>query len=131
MAPVKLKQPPNSAAQTITSSQDARILVRETIRISANLASSPPACSSSSSVTAVDGLGLRSEEVKFGLVQDEFVDSSLRLICCEEIDGRRWKYLAENDGSGQFKNGSIRAVGLQSPQAPIDVSFHSQGSHFG
>lgn len=120
MAPVKLKQPPNSAAQTITSSQDARILVRETIRISANLASSPPACSSSSSVTAVDGLGLRSEEVKFGLVQDEFVDSSLRLICCEEIDGRRWKYLAENDGSGQFKNGSIRAVGLQSPQAPID-----------
>ncbi|KAJ6928221.1 hypothetical protein NC651_012047 [Populus alba x Populus x berolinensis] len=54
------------------------------------------------------------------LVQDEFLGSTLRLICCEEIDGRRWKYVAERDASGLFKKNSIRAVGLQTPQAPVE-----------
>ena len=51
------------------------------------------------------------------------MDSSLRLICCEEIDGRRWKYFAESGGSKRLKKGSIRAVSLQSPQAPVEVSL--------
>ncbi|KAK9286852.1 hypothetical protein L1049_015258 [Liquidambar formosana] len=120
MAPIKLKQAPNSAAQTLTTSQDARLLVRETIRISANLASSssPSPPSAPSSVSSL----VTSEARNLGFVEEQFIDSSLRLICCEEIDGRRWKYVAENDGSGRFKKGrgSIRAVSLQTPQDPVD-----------
>ncbi|GJY21337.1 protein root UVB sensitive 6 [Tanacetum coccineum] len=85
---------------TPSSSQDAHLLVRETLRISANLASSP----------APQDAIKRVED-------DEFVDASLRLICYEEVDGRRFKYL---------RNASfIRAVSLQSRQAPVDelVSF--------
>ncbi|KAF2294066.1 hypothetical protein GH714_007222 [Hevea brasiliensis] len=57
---------------------------------------------------------------RLGLVEEEFIDSSLRLICCEEIDGRKWKYVAENDGFGRYKKNSIRAVSLQTPQAPVE-----------
>ncbi|GMH24449.1 hypothetical protein Nepgr_026292 [Nepenthes gracilis] len=107
--PIKLKRPPTNAAQTMTtSSQEARRLARETIRISANIASAP----------AVQTLEF--PNVRLGMVEAEFLDSSLTLICCEEIDGRRWKYLAESRGSGKIKKGSIRAVSLQTPQAPID-----------
>ncbi|KAK6915831.1 Root UVB sensitive family [Dillenia turbinata] len=113
MAPIKLKQSPNS----LTSSQDAGLLLRETIRISANLAFSPETTTTATSAPESRG-------AKLGLVEDEFMDSSLRLICCEELDGRRWKYLAD-ESDGRFKKGSIRAVSLQTPQAPIDdlVSF--------
>lgn len=94
-----------------TSSQDAHLLVRETLRISANLASSaaPPAPSEDV---------IRSNEVK--RLEDQFVDASLRLICYEEVDGRRFKYLRNGPTST-----SIRAVNLQSRQAPLDelVSF--------
>ena len=107
-----MKQSPNHPAQTLnsstTSSQEARLLVRETLRISANLASSPPANQPPLSQSA--------------LLEDEFIGSTSRLICCEEIDGRRWKYVAESDASGRFKKNSIRAVGLQTPQAPVEVS---------
>ncbi|KAJ6928241.1 protein root UVB sensitive 6 [Populus alba x Populus x berolinensis] len=112
MPPIKMKQSPNHTAQTLTtsttSSQEARRLVRETLRISANLASSPspPANPPTLSQSA--------------LLEDEFLGSTLRLICCEEIDGRRWKYVAERDASGLFKKNSIRAVGLQTPQAPVE-----------
>ncbi|XP_059648320.1 protein root UVB sensitive 6-like [Cornus florida] len=113
---MKIKQSSNSASQTLTAntSQDARLLVRETLRISANLASSPPP-----STVAAESGGLR-REASSGLLDEQFVDSSLRLICCEELDGRRWKYFAETGGSMQFKKGSIRAVSLQTPQAPVD-----------
>ncbi|KAK3037754.1 hypothetical protein RJ639_031125 [Escallonia herrerae] len=112
---MKLKQPANSASQTLTAttSQDARLLVRETLRISANLASAP-------SPVAAESGGLRPQDERFRLVEEQFVDSSLRLVCCEEIDGRRWNYFAENGGSKQLKKGAIRAVSLQSPQAPVD-----------
>ncbi|KAJ6937889.1 hypothetical protein NC652_012241 [Populus alba x Populus x berolinensis] len=112
MPPIKMKRSPNHTAQTLTtsttSSQEARRLVRETLRISANLASSPspPANPPTLSQSA--------------LLEDEFLGSTLRLICCEEIDGRRWKYVAERDDSGLFKKNSIRAVGLQTPQAPVE-----------
>nr|GEV65887.1 hypothetical protein [Tanacetum cinerariifolium] len=88
---------------TPSSSQDAHLLVRETLRISANLASSP---------------------APIKRVEDEFVDASLRLICYEEVDGRRFKYL-RNGSTSSSSSSSIRAVSLQSRQAPVDelVSF--------
>lgn len=122
MAPIKLKQTPNSTAQTLTTSHDARLLVRETVRLSANLASSSSssspstAASSSSSLVSLEGRNL-------GLVENQFIDSSLRLICCEEINGRRWKYVVDKDGPKKLKMGktsSIRAISLQTPQAPVD-----------
>ncbi|XP_057529614.1 protein root UVB sensitive 6-like isoform X2 [Amaranthus tricolor] len=111
MAPMKLRQ-----SETLpSSSQDARILVRETMRISANLASAPPP-----SMPVVPPTLPESKNLRLGLVEDEFIDSSLRLICCEEIDGRRWKYVAENDSFGNLKKGSIRSVSLHTPLAPAD-----------
>ncbi|EYU35039.1 hypothetical protein MIMGU_mgv1a003370mg [Erythranthe guttata] len=118
---MKLKQPSNSASQTLTSSE-TRLLVRETFRISANLASAPPPAPA-----AADQERISLRDSNFGgLVEDQFLNSSLKLICCEEIDGRRWQYFADNEisvrsgGSKQLKKNSIRAVSLQSPQAPID-----------
>ncbi|XP_059652053.1 protein root UVB sensitive 6-like [Cornus florida] len=114
---MKLKQPSNSSPQTLTATTPSHdLLVRETLRISANLASAPPP----SVVGAENAAGLRPHEASLGIVEEQFVDSSLRLICCEEIDGRRWKYFAQNAGSRQFKKGSIRAISLQNPQAPVD-----------
>ncbi|KAL4580543.1 hypothetical protein LXL04_016741 [Taraxacum kok-saghyz] len=120
---MKFERPSSSAASqtlTSTSSQDARLLVRETLRISANLASSPPP----SVVAPPESKSL--EATSFGLVEDQFVDASLRLICYEEVDGRRFKYLAPSHGA-KFNKGSnsIRAVSLQSRKAPADefISF--------
>ncbi|KAM7470236.1 hypothetical protein LguiA_008419 [Lonicera macranthoides] len=120
---MKMKPASNSPSQTLTSaaatsSQDTRLLVRETLRISANLASAPPS-------TGQEIGGLRSGNASYGLVEERFVDSSSSLVCYEEIDGRRWKYLAQNSDFKQFKKGSIRAVSLQNPQTPVDelVSF--------
>ncbi|KAL3843632.1 hypothetical protein ACJIZ3_001035 [Penstemon smallii] len=119
---MKLKHPSNSSSQTLTS-PDTRLLVRETLRISANLASAPsPSLTENSSATERQGSGF------VGLVEPQILHSSLRLICCEEIDGRRWKYFAEDNdsvgrssiGSKQLKNNSIRVVSLQSPKAPVD-----------
>ncbi|KAK7376405.1 hypothetical protein VNO78_34691 [Psophocarpus tetragonolobus] len=83
-----MKQSAKSSS-SMTASQD--ILVRETLRMSANLASTP-------------------------LLQAPPVT----IICCEEIDGRRWKYVAETDVCGQFKKNSFRPLSLQTPQAPLD-----------
>ncbi|OVA15487.1 Vitamin B6 photo-protection and homoeostasis [Macleaya cordata] len=118
MAPIQFKQSRSSSSssstQTLTSSQDARLLVRETIRISANLASSPlPPPSTTTSLPSL-------EKESHGLVEEEFLNSSLRVICREEINGRRWKYVAETDGSGRFKNASMRSFCLQTPQDPLD-----------
>ncbi|KAL5854107.1 hypothetical protein ACOSQ4_003909 [Xanthoceras sorbifolium] len=132
--PMKLKQSPsaNSATAAAASTQDAiaaRLLVRETMRISANLATSSGSSSPMEvAASAAQQAQVRSivDDVKFGSLveggggQAQFVDSSLRLICREEIDGRRWNYVAEKDGSGRFKKNSIRALSLQSPQAPTE-----------
>ncbi|KAG4207719.1 hypothetical protein ERO13_A03G081200v2 [Gossypium hirsutum] len=107
-----------SAAQTLTS-QESRLLVRETLRISASLASNA-GLSSSTGIHEGAAIPLMDENRRMGLVGDEFRDSSLKLICCEEIDGRRWKYVAEKDSFGNFKNNSIRTVSLHTPQAPLD-----------
>ncbi|XP_010252307.1 PREDICTED: protein root UVB sensitive 6 [Nelumbo nucifera] len=130
MAPIKFKQSPTSAAQTLAGSPDARLLVRETIRISANLASAPASSASAScspstsgssppSLVAAESRDLRTA-VNFGFVEEEFIDSSLRVICREVVDGRRWKYVVERDGPGSFKKGSIRTVSLETPQDPLN-----------
>ncbi|GAB2283935.1 Protein root UVB sensitive 6 [Dionaea muscipula] len=128
--PVKLNLSSTSSSSAAanqnisTTSLDARLLVRETMRISANLASSP---SPTPIHSAVLPLECRSSGVSPGLVQSEFVESNLRLICSEDIDGRRWNYLAENatGGSGGGRNGglrknSIRAICIDKPQAPTE-----------
>lgn len=109
MPPMKLKQSPSP--QTLATSQDARLLARETLRISASLASSP----------APSAVASSPEARNLGIVDEQFVDASLRLICCEEINGRRWNYVVDNEGgNGQGRNGSLRAVCSQTPQAPVD-----------
>ncbi|CAL1385170.1 unnamed protein product [Linum trigynum] len=135
MAPPPIKINKSATAQSLSSSTTATTLVRETLRISANLASapplpSPPTNASNSAVhqqfpTAVAVPPVYADRMRMGMVEEEFVQSSLRLICCEEIDGRRWKYVAENDGTGRFKKNSVRAVRLHAPQAPVEelVSF--------
>ena len=117
--PIKLKQSQaNATAQTLTAASSssashdtARLLVRETLRISANLASSPsiPAEPPLSLVDSPESRSLNRR--RLGLVEEEYVNSSLRLICCEEIDGRRWNYVAEKDAlSRTFKKNSIRTL---------------------
>lgn len=117
MAPIKLNQSPNSAAKSVASSTEARILVRETLRVTANLASPPldPLLPTISPAAP--------HATNLGILENQFLDSTSRLICCEEIDGRRWNYVADIQPSGKSKNGSIRALCLQTPQAPIDVSI--------
>lgn len=121
LAAMKLKNPSNSASQTLTS--ETRLLVRETLRISANLASAPP----SPTAAAPQESPLLQDSSFGGLVEDQFLNSSLRLICCEEIDGRRWQYFADDckvgggsAGSKHLKKNSIRAVSLQTPLSPAD-----------
>ncbi|KAK7292516.1 hypothetical protein RIF29_08298 [Crotalaria pallida] len=81
-------------------SQDARrlLLARETLRISANLASS-----SSSSPLLLD-LDLADADADAAVNNNNnnnnnaslpLSQSKSKLICCEEIDGRRWNYVAE------------------------------------
>ncbi|GKC52129.1 root UVB sensitive 6-like protein [Tanacetum coccineum] len=59
-------------SSTPSSSQDAHLLVRETLRISANLASSPAPQTSVDVIKRVEDYA-----------------SLMRLICYEEVDGRR------------------------------------------
>lgn len=124
---MKFKHPSNSASQTLTPS-DTRLLVRETLRISANLASAPPPSPAAALVAAQEQIPIQDSSFG-GLVDDQFLNSSFKLICCEEIDGRRWQYFAESNssvgsgGSKQLRKNSIRAVSLQTPQAPVDVSI--------
>ncbi|KAG6425230.1 hypothetical protein SASPL_115657 [Salvia splendens] len=121
---MKLKNPSNSTSQTLTSSE-TRLLVRETLRISANLASAPPP-SPSPVAAAPQELPLLKDSSFGGLADDQFLNSSLRLICCEEIDGRRWQYFADDNVGARsvalkpLKNNSIRSVCLQTPLSPAD-----------
>ncbi|KAJ0233255.1 hypothetical protein HA466_0284640 [Hirschfeldia incana] len=39
-----------------------------------------------------------------------------KFICCEEIDGQRWNYVAQSDGSGN----SFRAISSESPRTPFE-----------
>ncbi|KAI3956024.1 hypothetical protein MKW92_018933 [Papaver armeniacum] len=103
----------STATQTLTNSQESRLLVRETLRISANLASSP----SPQKLVVSE----KESSSNYVVVEDELVNSSLRVICREQINGRRWKYVAETDGSsGRFKKASLRSFSLETtPQDPF------------
>ena len=117
--PIKLKQSQtNSTAQTL--------LVRETLRISANLASSNPNSTEPETPPPLSLLdSAENRRSSLGLVEEEYVNSSLRLICSEEIDGRRWNYVSEKDAlSGTFNKASIRALTLNTPQPPHEVHFY-------
>ncbi|KAF7801257.1 protein root UVB sensitive 6-like [Senna tora] len=126
--PINFKQSPNSStSQAIaSSSHDARLLVRETLRISANLASPPPTATPTPPAAQTSSLLLVEPECRSRIIGglavggEDFVDSTYRLICSEEMDGRRWKYVAQNDASGGFKKNSLRALTLHTPQAPLD-----------
>ncbi|CAA6660238.1 unnamed protein product [Spirodela intermedia] len=52
---------------------------------------------------------------------------ALKVVCLEEVDGKKWKYVAVEEGSGKLRRGtSVKAISLQhSPMAPVDelVSF--------
>ena len=118
--PIKLKQSQtNAMAQTLTAASSssstshdtARLLLCEMLHISANLASSP-----SNSAKPPLSLGDLPEsqslnQRRLGLVEEEYVNLSLRLICCEEIDGHKWNYVAGKDAlSGTLKKNSIHAL---------------------
>ncbi|KAG4929121.1 hypothetical protein AAZX31_17G002000 [Glycine max] len=90
---MNMKQSANSTTTTIANKE---ILVRETMRISANLASTP-------------------------LLEAPPPPSPIvGIICCEELDGRRWKYVAESDARGGFKKNSFR---------PVRLNFHNPRDH--
>ena len=117
--PIKLKQSQtNATAHTLTavsssfaSHDTARLLVRKTLHISANLASSPsiPAEPPLSLADSPESRSLNRR--RLGLVEEEYVNSSLKLICYEEIDSRKWNYVAEKDMLFRtFKKNSICAL---------------------
>ncbi|CAN6458223.1 unnamed protein product [Victoria cruziana] len=115
MAPIQTPTRATARAQSLPTSQEARVLVRETMRLSANLASA------NASLAAPEPALLR-PEMRIGLVSESRPEA--RVICSEELDGRRWNYVVEADPSGRFSH-SMHAVALQTPKNPIDelISF--------
>ncbi|XP_078434512.1 root UVB sensitive protein (Protein of unknown function, DUF647) [Wolffia australiana] len=118
MAPISFKNSPPAA-------QDARMLVREAMRASAaaTLASAPPLTASPLSTMAEKA----SEAGELRLLHGRREPDLARVVCLEEVDGKKWKYVAVEEGSGKQRRGaSVRAVPVQhSPMAPVDelVSF--------
>uniref|UniRef100_A0A7N0TWU9 Protein root UVB sensitive 6 n=1 Tax=Kalanchoe fedtschenkoi TaxID=63787 RepID=A0A7N0TWU9_KALFE len=95
---VRLKQSTTTATAP-PPHHDARFLVRETLRITANLASSSsPSSNSPPQPPAPEPLTFH----------------GARLLCSEEIDGRRWNYVSLHNHPS-----SIRAVSLNTPQPPV------------
>lgn len=105
----------SSPSQTLTlAGGTPEALVRDAMR-SAALASAPlPPVLSPPQLRfgpAVEGIAVEEKALS-------------RVLCCEEIDGRRWNYVMEVEGPGGLRWGSaLKAVSLQTPAAPIDVSF--------
>ena len=97
--------------------------MREAMRVSAaaTLASAPPLSASPLASDAVELRYLAGREVRHVVDQD-----ASRFVCLEVLDGKKWKYVAVEEGSGKLRTGtSVRAVPLQhSPLAPVDVSSH-------
>ncbi|CAI9115209.1 OLC1v1016049C1 [Oldenlandia corymbosa var. corymbosa] len=84
---------------TATFSQDARLLLWGTLQISANLALTPSIANSPPSLPMpppIERDRFSGDVVpSFGLVEDQFVNSSLKIICREEMDSRRREYFAD------------------------------------
>ncbi|KAH0460154.1 hypothetical protein IEQ34_010817 [Dendrobium chrysotoxum] len=119
MAPIQLKHSPASAAPN-----EARVIVRDAMRTAAlasypSLLPPPPPPMAPDQVVAA--------QVRFGGPTADThatVEAQPRVLCCEEIDGKRWNYVVEAEGPRMSRRGSsLKAVSLQSPGAPIDEIF--------
>ncbi|XP_072999692.1 protein root UVB sensitive 6 [Typha latifolia] len=130
MAPIPLKQS-TSSAQTLArtgASPETRAIVREAVRATAaaTLASPPPAAPAPPLATDQ----IQAGEVRFGPpVAGVALDSTTaaavesRVLCWEEIDGRRWSYVVDTEsrhGKRARKGSAVRAVPMQSPAAPVE-----------
>lgn len=97
------------------------MIVRDAMRTAAltsspNLVPPPPPTAANEIVAA---------QVRFGGSTDTHatVAPQPRVLCCEEIDGKRWNYVVDAEGPRMTRRGSsLKAVSLQSPVPPIDVS---------
>ncbi|PKA57190.1 glutamate N-acetyltransferase / amino-acid N-acetyltransferase [Apostasia shenzhenica] len=124
MSPIQLKHSP--------ASSEARVLVRDAMR-SATLASSPallpPPHPSPPATGITTDRQIAAAEVRFGGPGADSLAASAaapRVLCCEQIDGKRWNYVVEPNGPRNSGRGDyLRTVSLQSPVAPIEelVSF--------
>lgn len=107
--PIQVK---GSSAQRLSARQDAAILMRETVRLSANLASPQ------STRTAPEMLRTSSTEpqviVKSPLtdIQPALVDG--RVVCWEILDGKHYKYLAKQERRGTGTAHHLHAVQMHS-----------------
>lgn len=107
--PIQVK---GSSAQRLSARQDAAILMRETVRLSANLASPQ------STRTAPEMLRTSSTEqqvmVKGPLtdIQPALVDG--RVVCWEILDGKHYKYLAKQERRGTGTAHHLHAVQMHS-----------------
>ncbi|WOK94548.1 protein root UVB sensitive 6-like isoform X1 [Canna indica] len=124
MAPIPLKQS-TSSAQTLARGgvPETRGLIREAVRATAaaTLASSPPIAPPAPTLQE-DRIRA---EVRFGPPVDAglaLVEPAPRVLCCEEIDGRRWNYVLDVEGPpGKSRRGpSVRVVPMQGPVAPLE-----------
>ncbi|XP_039133560.1 protein root UVB sensitive 6 [Dioscorea cayenensis subsp. rotundata] len=119
MAPISLKRPSTPSQNlTLAGASEARSLVRDAMRTT--LAAPPVSSPLAEQISPA--------ELRFGPALDGFVVDGMasRILCCEEVDGRRWSYVADVEPSGSLRTGSsLKAVALQNPVAPIDelVSF--------
>ncbi|XP_039119946.1 protein root UVB sensitive 3-like [Dioscorea cayenensis subsp. rotundata] len=119
MAPISLKRPSTPSQNiTLAGASEARSLVRDAMRTTlvAPLVSLPLAKQISPA------------ELRFGPALVGFMVDGMasKILCCEEVDRRRWSYMADVEPSGSLRTGSsLKAVAIQNPVAPIDelVSF--------
>ncbi|XP_019703522.1 protein root UVB sensitive 6 isoform X2 [Elaeis guineensis] len=129
MAPIQLKQSPSSA-QTLTrgGATEARAVVREAMRTTAAATVAAPPVVPSLPPPPADQI---LTEVRFGPAVDGLAvnaaAASSRILCCEEIDGRRWNYVVDVEGTGSVRrcSSAVKAVSLQTPVAPVEelISF--------
>lgn len=118
MAPFQLKHSPGTAA-----AKEARLIVRDAMR-TAVLASSPgllppPLPMATDPIAAA--------EIRFSSPDADTLAAPAaqpRILCCEEIDGKRWNYVVEEKGARMSRRGSsLKMVSLQLPGPPIDELF--------
>ncbi|THU61655.1 hypothetical protein C4D60_Mb07t25610 [Musa balbisiana] len=118
MAPIALKKSASSAqGLTRGGAPDARGLVRDAVR--ATLASPPLGSQPPLPQRQADWV---QAEIRFGPPVGRLALDATpvpRVLCCEEIDGRRWSYVVD-DGGHPRRGSAVRAVPMQCPMAPLE-----------
>lgn len=126
MAPIALKKSASSAqGLTRGGAPDARGLVRDAVR--ATLASPPLGSQPPLPQRQADWV---QAEIRFGPPVGRLALDATpvpRVLCCEEIDGRRWSYVVD-DGGHPRRGSAVRAVPMQCPMAPLEVRCVSVAS---